>query len=532
MDDRIRAKLMKTWAAPFYEHVFSQIDEQPFACLYCADNGRPNFPVNILLSLELIKHLKHYTDEELIDQYHFNYQVSYAVGQRCLGELHLGLRTLYDFRERVYRYALEHPGEEDLIFEHFSILTAHFIQILQLDTKEQRTDSTMIMPNIKWAGRLSLAYDVLTQAAKICPENLLSPEIKAMLEPKYKKELLYRTKSSETKTKLETLLTYCQELLKATTSDPSLYGRAEIQLLKRFLTEQSDFDKTNGQRVPKDNRDISPDALQSAYDPGATYREKGGKKHKGYVANLIETCGEDNPVQLVTDYHLAPNITSDVELFKERLPVLTEGMPVEDVYADGGYYSEETLQLARNNNINLHFTNMTGRKVDSDKLSLADFHIDEENYRVTACPAGHAPFRSGRAKRSGSIMAHFDLAKCRACPDRNRCPVRFQKKSAVLRVTNKALLAARTRKQLEDRERRHEAVSKRAAIEGTNSALKRGYGAAKLAVRTRAKSQTVFGLKVMGHNFSQFVRGLMIRAKQEVQPTTVPLPGGSVCFCS
>jgi hypothetical protein len=47
-----------------------------------------------LLSLEFIKHLKNYTDEELIDQFHFNYQVSYAVGQRCLGELQLGLRTL------------------------------------------------------------------------------------------------------------------------------------------------------------------------------------------------------------------------------------------------------------------------------------------------------------------------------------------------------------------------------------------------------------------------------------------------------
>jgi hypothetical protein len=148
-----------------------------------SDNGRPNFPVNILLSLEFIKHLKNYTDEELIDQFHFNYQVSYAVGQRCLGELQLGLRTLYDFPERVYHYALEHPEEEDLILKQFSVITAHFIETLQLDTKKQRTDSTMIMLNIKWAGRLSLAYDVLTQAAWVCPEGLLPPEIKEALEP-------------------------------------------------------------------------------------------------------------------------------------------------------------------------------------------------------------------------------------------------------------------------------------------------------------------------------------------------------------
>jgi len=34
------------------------------------------------------------------------------------------------------------------------------------------------------------------------------------------------------------------------------------------------------------------------------------------------------------------------------------------------------------------------------------------------------------------------------------------------------------------------------------------WGAAKLAVALGLKVKTVFGLKVMGHNFSQFVRGV------------------------
>jgi len=37
-----------------------------------------------LLSLEFIKHLKNYTDEELIDQFHFNYQVSLRCGTALL----------------------------------------------------------------------------------------------------------------------------------------------------------------------------------------------------------------------------------------------------------------------------------------------------------------------------------------------------------------------------------------------------------------------------------------------------------------
>jgi len=67
---------------------------------------RPNFRVNILLSFEYIKHLKNYSDDELIGNFNFNYLVNYAVGIRVLGKLNLAEKTLYDFRSRVYRYLL------------------------------------------------------------------------------------------------------------------------------------------------------------------------------------------------------------------------------------------------------------------------------------------------------------------------------------------------------------------------------------------------------------------------------------------
>ena len=60
MDPRVAKKFSKTWAPIFYEHVFCKIDEKPFGVLY-SDIGCPNFPVNILLGLEYIKHLFNYT---------------------------------------------------------------------------------------------------------------------------------------------------------------------------------------------------------------------------------------------------------------------------------------------------------------------------------------------------------------------------------------------------------------------------------------------------------------------------------------
>jgi hypothetical protein len=177
IDEKIQKRLINSWSPLFYEHVFCQIGETPFAVLYSQDTGRPNFPVNILLSLEFFKHLKDFTDEELIEQFYFNYQIIYALGLRNLGEMYLAPRTLYEFRSRLYRYTLEHPDQESLIFEQFEQLASIFPEKAKFDTSEQRTDSTQIMPNIKRAGRLAVAFDVLEQANQACPSNLPYPTL-------------------------------------------------------------------------------------------------------------------------------------------------------------------------------------------------------------------------------------------------------------------------------------------------------------------------------------------------------------------
>lgn len=92
--------------------------EKLFAPLYSSDNGRPNFPINIfLVALEIIKHLKNFVDEVLIDAFAYDFQISYALGLRNIGELYFARRTFYDFRARLYNYTLEHPKEGDAIFK-------------------------------------------------------------------------------------------------------------------------------------------------------------------------------------------------------------------------------------------------------------------------------------------------------------------------------------------------------------------------------------------------------------------------------
>jgi hypothetical protein len=504
MHPRLRNKLVQSWAQVFYDHVFCMIDESYFAPLYCLDNGRPNFPINILLSLEAIKHLFNYTDEDIFDQFSYNYQINYAVGILTLGELPLAARTLYEFRERVFKYALQHPGETDLIFKQFDLLLAHFLDITKTSAKEQRTDSTFVAPNIKRAGRLSLAFDVLVQAIKSIPAEMRTEQLNKVLEPGFKTDLLFRTKGPEVKSRLQEMLDLIHELLKIAGFHPELKKLNGVKVARRFLTEQAEYDYKEDTCSAKKNKDIASTSLQSAYDQDATYRKKGNKQAVGYVENITETCGDKNQVQFITDYHLNPNVKSDVEMLEDRLPEIKERTGVEDIYADGGYYGEDVLGVAEKNGVDLHFTNMTGNEGASEKVSVTEFEI-EDLKTVKLCPGKHAPFRTTCNEEKGTLTAYFSLSDCKQCPLKDQCRVKLNKKEAVLKLDRKSILAAREREKLGCKEVRRENTSKRSAIEGTISAAKRGKGAGHLRVRGLVKCSLNSGLKVIARNIRQLV---------------------------
>ncbi len=498
---RTQNKLKKSWAVIFYEHVFSRIDEKPFAVFYSQDKGRGNFPVNILLSLELVKHIFDYSDENLLDQYSFNYQVMYALGERNLGERYMAARTLYNFRSRVYHHTIMHPDEEDLIFGQFKALTDHFLQLLGLDTRQQRMDSTFFMSNIKLAGRLTLAHDVLVQALKALPEQELPEQLQEVLKPEFKTNLLFKTRSAQVPGRLQELFDLSAALLEFTENQG--YAASEIALLQRFLEEQTVLDPETNNRRSKENKDIAATSLQSAYDPDATFRNKNGRVNKGYLLNMAETCADENPIQLVTDYTTNNSSVSDTAMLMERLPKLKENTELEELYVDGGYYSEEVEDASKNHDVKVHYTDMTGKAPSAEKIPLSEFEIDG-NFRVHSCPESHPALKSNFKK--DIVNAHFSLEHCRSCPRQDTCPVKFQQKSAVLRVKKKSILAANARKDIFCKPLRREATSKRAASEGSISATKRSQGAAKLRVRTRPKVQVVMGFKMIGRNVRQLFR--------------------------
>lgn len=66
--------LKKSWAEQFYQNIFLSIDEDPFAVLYSSEYSRPNKPVNILVSLLILKELHGLTDDELMSALYFDYR--------------------------------------------------------------------------------------------------------------------------------------------------------------------------------------------------------------------------------------------------------------------------------------------------------------------------------------------------------------------------------------------------------------------------------------------------------------------------
>jgi len=96
----------KSWAPAFRHLVFEKIDERRYAELYSTIESRPNFPVNIWVGLEITKWMFDYTDQELLEQFHFNLLTAYALGLENLGEVKLRVRGLEKVRNSVILMAI------------------------------------------------------------------------------------------------------------------------------------------------------------------------------------------------------------------------------------------------------------------------------------------------------------------------------------------------------------------------------------------------------------------------------------------
>lgn len=514
LPEKHRKRLENSWAEVFYRETFSRLDERPFGVLYADCPSRPNVPVNVLVGLESLKADFGWSDAELYDRFCYDVQVRYALGYQQLSEGDFDLRSLYYFRERVSRYTQENGV--NLIEKAFEQVTDEQIQAYQLKTGKQRMDSTQIASNIREMSRLQLLVEVLQRVHRMLKEedqtayaDAFGPFILG-----HSGQYVYHLKGQDTSEHLQKIGELMQRILGELRSQ---YGQEPVyQMLERVFGEHYRVEeKVVKTKVAKE---LSASSLQSPDDLEATYREKGNKSYKGYVANLTETCDPENKLQLITKAAVAPNSVDDAKLMEADLANLKERTNLKTLYTDGGYGSPETDQTLRENKVEQIQTAIRGRTPSSEKLNLADFAIKQtETGKPTqiTCPQGQTVVVQPSSQKKGYVV-HFDLAICQACPFYQKsCPAQPGKRDPRLHLNfseQQANVSQRRRRSLACLT---EGRNLRAAIEATVREVKHPFPASKLPVRGQFRVTCMVIGSALATNAHRIQRYLAAKLKLE-----------------
>ena len=414
-------RLEESWAATFYCEFFTRIEEDLFAVLYSDEPSRPNIPINVLMGLEILKSGFGWSDEEVYDAFCYNMQVRYALGYRDLKEGHFDLRTLYNFRNRITQY-MQETGI-NLVEKAFEQVTDEQTKTFQLKTGKLRMDSTQIASNIREMSRLQLLVEVLQRVHRMLGEED-QERYKKDFEPYLKGssgQYVYRIKGEEVADHLLPIGELMHRLVEELGDD---YGQEpSYQMLVRVFQEHFTLDEEDDLH-PRKGKELSAGSLQSPDDWEATYRRKNYEEHRGYVANLTETCDPENKFQLINKVQVEPNTTEDADMLKQALPDLKDRTDVKRIDTDGGYGSPDVDEAMRKAKVVQIQTAIRGRKPSEEKLGLEDFdwEIDEDGKpQEVICPHGQTvDVHPGRKEHR--YLAYFDSVVCRDCPFVDQCP--------------------------------------------------------------------------------------------------------------
>ena len=342
MTEREKKFLDRSWAKYFAEFIFPKINEIPYAVLYSDKDSRPNTPVNVQIGALLIKELTNLSDDELLESLMFDIRFQYALHTTSFAEQPLSDRTLSRFRARCAAYETEHGV--DLLHETITSLSSEMAELMRIDCSLKRMDSLMVASNIKRMGRLELLYICVANLVKEMAKNCEIPEhLRHYTEADDRNRVIYHNHSEETSAKIDTVLkdaATLKELCGSEYDDSSSY-----QLLLRVLKEQA-IQKEDGTYRLRTKEDGGMDAsiLPNPADPDATYREKAGKQHRGYVANVIEASGKNGSI--IENYQYEQNIHSDSQFLKETLDDMEKQDETVTIVTDGAYSGTQNEELA------------------------------------------------------------------------------------------------------------------------------------------------------------------------------------------
>lgn len=511
MSDREKRFLEKSWAKVFAEEIFPKIDEKAFAPMYSSVDSRPNTPVNVTVGALLLKELNGMSDDDILSSMMFDIRFKVALHTTGMAEQPMSDRTLGRFRARCEAYIKE--TGKDPLHDCITNLSEELAKVMKVDRSLRRMDSMMIDSNIKRMTRLELLYHCVARMVQVLnKQNIELPEqLQHYLNKDDENLVIYYNKSEDTSSKITKVLADASILMLQCTG--GRYDEInEYQLLLRVLDEQAvRHEDGHYELKPAGDPTMHSGMLQNPSDPEATYREKAGKGHRGYVANFVEEKGENGSV--ITDYQFEKNTYSDNQFMQDYIEGIGPQEEEITIAADGAYSGGNIDDKAAANNVTVYNTNLTGRET---KDIAADFKFNEDGTQVIECPNGKSP-KSCSCSKAGVCTVSFHKESCENCPYRDQCnPKEYAR-------TTRVTISARTQQRAEkQRQRKSDDFKKMSAfrngVETVPSFLRRCFGVDRMPVRGKLRMGIFLGIKVGSLNVMKFCNFRLGRNPSALNP--------------
>jgi len=439
----------------------------------------------------------------------FNMTWHHALDVRSEADCYFCEKTLRNYR----RLFIAERLDEVL----FSRMTDRLVRAFSVDTSRQRMDSTALRSAMCSLTRLGIVVETISKFARELAR--FHPALHALIDGDIIRRYIDRegagcfsnTAPSASRRRLDEagrdLLQLVVQFRNTAAAALPGYALPDQVLHEQFGVMQEEQDDTScAIATPRNPADMPCDGVSNPADPDASYNAHRGL---GYMAQIVETYAEDDgpayeaasrAPDLITHVAVHKMTVHDGHRLRGALDDLAgRALKPKVLLADSHYGSADNMTLAEDRRIDLIAPARTAKGGSSGRLTLEDFSLDGAGL-VLECPRGVAPVSTSAA--SAKLQARFDLATCRECPDRNRCPVQVDKHDGQFAHFQYTPTRAENQKRrLHEHTDTFRAIYRwRAGIEATMSRLKHQMNLAHVRVRGMPAIRYTVNLRALGLN--------------------------------
>ncbi|MDD4466188.1 MAG: transposase [Dehalococcoidales bacterium] len=447
-----------------------------------------------MAGLMVIKDFFNWSHVEAMDRYNADLTIQYALNIDQGVEIS---RATYFRYQKLFR-------EEELGRLVMRKVTDELLQKANVDISKQRLDSTHVFSNMAVFSRRRLIHHTI-YAFLVQLKRRQRPEYEALQEAlrnRYSSDdgwcfaenspMLTLHYGNRKATAEEQLGYDLRHLLERFHADAEISNGTKYKIMRQVFNEQFADD---GQ--PQLKKNPGGKVLVNPSDPDAEIGHKGA----GYQVQIMQTYGEENEVQMITNVLPQGASASDMDSLKTMVDMSIEsGTKPEKGLTDAGYGSDDNVCYAKEKGIEL-IAPTTGKK--KGQLGLEECVLDELN-RIERCPAGKRPMKSRFDHDKGKGYALFFRDVCEKCPHKANCPVQKYGKHNYKWEYDAVKLRLRERRLHERTPEFKSEYRPRGGIEALNGNLKQNTALRRLRCRGKTAVYTAIYTIAAMHNIMQY----------------------------